>query len=66
MPDLSSDLKHLPDPFVTYDPAFTRDLSRGRTSNVARIRICIHEMDVRAAHSRVDHFNPDLIGTERL
>jgi len=62
--DLGADLKDFADSLVANDPACGGNVSRSRTPDIARIRIRGHEMHVRTAHARVNHFYPDFVRTE--
>ena len=62
--DVRADFKNFSDPLVANDPASSGDLSRSRTLDIARIRFRGHEMYVRTANARVNHFYPNFIRTE--
>jgi hypothetical protein len=62
--DVRADLKNFTDPLVANNPACWGDFSRSRTLDIARIRIRSHEMHVRTAHARVNHFYPNFVRAE--
>ena len=54
--DVRADLKNFSDSLVANDPASSGDFSRSRTPDIARIRFRGHEMYIRTANARVNHF----------